>query len=252
MSESNEIENVEENVKASDQNADDTAATVSPPQSESSGSGQEITELKKQITALAASLEGRLAAESQAGALRQKRSTVALATVIGISLASLLASVFTWYTNSNMRSLAASLDESIESFVLMDPLITTLQEEIDLAGLTTASLESQVLGFEGSLDIALEQMRLTQDEHMNGLNVQIEALQRVVAEFDDEFTAFGDSNRAMSLEIRRVVQSNAQLEELEKTLNAIVVLEQEKYYDLMTGLMRMDKEQIGTTPDSGT
>ena len=171
--------------------------------------------------------------------------------MIGISLASLLASVFTWYTNSNMRSLAASLDESIES-VLMDPLITTLQEEIDLAGLTTASLESQVLGFEGSLDIALEQMRLTQDEHMNGLDVQIEALQRVVAGFEDEFTAFGDSNRAMSLEIRRVVQSNAQLEELEKTLNAIVVLEQEKYYDLMTGLMRMDKEQIGTTPDSGT
>jgi hypothetical protein len=247
-----EIDNVEENVSAPDQSVDDTDATMSPPQSESSGRGQEIAELEKQITALAASLEGRLAAQSKAGALRQTRSTKALATVIGISLASLLASVFTWYSNSNLRSLAASLDERIESFVLMDPLITTLQEEIELAGLTTANLESQVLGFEGSLGIALEQMRLTQDEYMNGLDVQIEELNRVVAGFGDEFTAFSDSNRAMSLESRRVVQSMAQLEELKRTLDAIVVLEQEKYYDLMTGLMRMDKEQIDTTSDSGT
>ena len=252
MPENNEIDNVKENVSAPDQSVDDTAATMSPPHSESSGRGQEIAELEKQITALAASLEGRLAAQSKEGALRQTRSAKAMATVIGISLASLLASVFTWYSNSNLRSLAASLDERIESFVLMDPLITTLQEEIELAGLTTANLESQVLGFEGSLDIALEQMRLTQDEYMNELDVQIEELNRVVAGFGDEFTAFGDSNRAMSLESRRVVQSMAQLEELKKTLDAIVVLEQEKYYDLMTGLMRMDKEQTDTTSDSGT
>ena len=87
-------------------------------------------------------------------------------------------------------------------------------------------------------------MWLRLDEHRNGLDIQVQELKHTVAGFDDKFGALSDSNRAMSLEIRRVIQSNAQLEELEKTLNALVVLEREKYYELVSSLMNADQNSV--------
>ena len=245
MSEDINHENVDEGPSQKSSNPQAEAAEGIDLTQEKHGVEQiALEDLKKQLAVLGASIETRLVVDGTKRAKMWKRSIAAVALVGVISVGSLIASLYNLSTNSNMRSTTLALEERIESFVLMDSLIGKLREDIDLAGITSASLENQILGFEGVLDIALQQMWLRLDEHRNGLDIQVQELKHTVAGFDEKFGVLSDSNRAMSLEIRRVIQSNAQLEELEKTLNAIVVLEREKYYELVSSRMKEDQNSV--------
>ena len=95
------------------------------------------------------------------------------------------------------------------------------------------------------MDIAIEQISLSLDEKIGAFDQKIERLEASVAGFDDTFDAFGDTNLAMSTEIRRVIQSNARLEEFEETLQALILLEKEKYYDLVTAQIEIQTEEAG-------
>ena len=97
----------------------------------------------------------------------------------------------------------------------------------------------QLLGFQNTLDIAIEQISLSLDEKIGAFDQKIGELTASVAGFDDKFDAFGDTNLAISTEIRRVIQSNARLEEFEETLQALILLEKEKYYDLVTAQLEI-------------
>jgi hypothetical protein len=245
MSEDSNHENVDESPSQKSSNPQAEAAEgVDLIQEKGGVEHSALEDLKKQVAVFGSSIETRFVIDETKRVKMWKRSIAAVAMVGVISVGSLIASLYNLSTNSNMRSTTLALDERIESFVLMDSLIGKLQEDIDLAGITSASLENQILGFEGALDIALQQMWLRLDEHRNGLDIQVQELKHTVAGFDDKFGALSDSNRAMSLEIRRVIQSNAQLEELEKTLNALVVLEREKYYELVSSLMNADQNSV--------
>jgi len=127
----------------------------------------------------------------------------------------------------------------------MDSLIEDLQKDLNLAGIDSDGLVEQLLGFQNTLDIAIEQISLSLDEKIGVFDQKIEGLKASVAGFDDTFDAFGDTNLAMSTEIRRVVQSNARLEEFEETLQALILLEKEKYYDLVTAQLEIQAEEVG-------
>jgi hypothetical protein len=90
-------------------------------------------------------------------------------------------------------------------------------------------------------------MRLRIGEIESNLKAPVEGLGRSIAEFDDKFDAFSDSNRIISSDIRGLIQSNERFDELEKTLSAIVTLEREKYYEIMS--RRMAAEQNPTSND---
>jgi hypothetical protein len=127
----------------------------------------------------------------------------------------------------------------------MDSLIEDLQRDLNLAGVDSEDLSEQLVGFQNTLDIAIEQISLSVDEKIGAVNQTIGGLEALVAGFDDTFDAFGDTNLAMSTEIRRVVQSNARLEEFEETLQALILLEKEKYYDLVTAQIEIQTEETG-------
>ena len=204
-----------------------------------------LEELKKQVAQSGSSIESRLAVQSAKQAKISKQSLYAVMLAVLISISSLLASLYTLYASSSTDTLSQTLDQRIESFILMESLIRELQEELELASLASTNLETQVLGFEGVLDIALEQMRLRIGEIESNLKAPVEGLGRSIAEFDDNFDAFSDSNRIISRDIRGLIQSNEQFDELEKTLSAIVTLEREKYYEIMS--RRMAAEQNSTS-----
>jgi hypothetical protein len=127
----------------------------------------------------------------------------------------------------------------------MDSLIEDLQEDLNLAGIDSESLGEKLLGFQTTLDIAIEQISLSLDEKIGTFDQKIGGLEASVAGFNDQFDAFSDTNLAMSTEIRRVVQSNARLEEFEQTLQALILLENEKYYDLVTAQIEIQTEETG-------
>jgi hypothetical protein len=175
----------------------------------------------------------------------QKRMTVSLSVVMSLTVMSILITVFSWFSQRGEQSIAEDLGERINSFTLMDSLIEDLQRDLNLAGVDSEDLSEQLVGFQNTLDIAIEQISLSVDEKIGAVNETIGGLEALVAGFDDTFDAFGDTNLAMSTEIRRVVQSNARLEEFEETLQALILLEKEKYYDLVTAQIEIQTEETG-------
>ncbi len=193
-----------------------------------------VEDLKNRLGSLSDKIDNQFVREQKDIRQLQKRMTVSLAVVMSLTAISILLTVFVWFTQRSDQSIAEDLGERIDSFTLMDSLIEDLQEDLNLAGIDSESLGEQLLGFQTTLDIAIEQISLSLDEKIGTFDQKIGGLEASVAGFNDQFDAFSDTNLAMSTEIRRVVQSNARLEEFEQTLQALILLEKEKYYDLVT------------------
>ena len=193
-----------------------------------------VEDLKNRLGSLSDKIDNQFVREQKDIRQLQKRMTVSLAVVMSLTAISILLTVFAWFTQRSDQSIAEDLGERINSFTLMDSLIEDLQEDLNLAGIDSESLGEQLLGFQTTLDIAIEQISLSLDEKIGTFDQKIGGLEASVAGFNDQFDAFSDTNLAMSTEIRRVVQSNARLEEFEQTLQALILLEKEKYYDLVT------------------
>jgi uncharacterized protein YoxC len=193
-----------------------------------------VEDLKNRLGGLSDKIDNQFVREQKDIRQLQKRMTVSLAVVMSLTTISILLTVFAWFTQRSDQSIADDLGERINSFTLMDSLLEDLQQDLNLAGIDSESLGEQLLGFQNTLDIAIEQISLSLDEKIGTFDQKIGGLEASVAGFNDQFDAFSDTNLAMSTEIRRVVQSNARLEEFEQTLQALILLEKEKYYDLVT------------------
>jgi hypothetical protein len=193
-----------------------------------------VEDLKNRLGGLSDKIDNQFVREQKDIRQLQKRMTVSLAVVMSLTTISILLTVFAWFTQRSDQSIADDLGERINSFTLMDSLLEDLQQDLNLAGIDSESLGEQLLGFQNTLDIAIEQISLSLDEKIGTFDQKIGGLEATVAGFNDQFDAFSDTNLAMSTEIRRVVQSNARLEDFEQTLQALILLEKEKYYDLVT------------------
>ena len=195
---------------------------------------ESVEDLKNRLGGLSDKIDNQFVREQRDIRQLQKRMTLSLSVVMSLTAISILLTVFVWFSQSDDQSIAEDLGERINSFTLMDSLIEDLQQDLNLAGIDSESLGEQLLGFQNTLDIAIEQISLSLDEKIGTFDQKIGGLEASVAGFNDQFDAFSDTNLAMSTEIRRVVQSNARLEEFEQTLQALILLEKEKYYDLVT------------------
>ena len=204
-----------------------------------------VEDLKNQLGRLSDKIDSQFVREQKDIRQMQKRMTVSLSVVMSLTVLSILITVFSWFSQRGEQSIAEDLGERINSFTLMDSLIEDLQRDLNLAGVDSEDLSEQLVGFQNTLDIAIEQISLSVDEKIGAVNQTIGGLEALVAGFDDTFDAFGDTNLAMSTEIRRVVQSNARLEEFEETLQALILLEKEKYYDLVTAQLEIQAEEAG-------
>ena len=204
-----------------------------------------VEDLKNQLGRLSDKIDSQFVREQKDIRQIQKRMTVSLSVVMSLTVLSILITVFSWFSQRGEQSIAEDLGERINSFTLMDSLIEDLQRDLNLAGVDSEDLSEQLVGFKNTLDIAIEQISLSVDEKIGAVNQTIGGLEALVAGFDDTFDAFGDTNLAMSTEIRRVVQSNARLEEFEETLQALILLEKEKYYDLVTAQLEIQTEEAG-------
>ena len=204
-----------------------------------------VEDLKNQLGRLSDKIDSQFVREQKDIRQIQKRMTVSLSVVMSLTVLSILITVFSWFSQRGEQSIAEDLGERINSFTLMDSLIEDLQRDLNLAGVDSEDLSEQLVGFQNTLDIAIEQISLSVDEKIGAVNQTIGGLEALVAGFDDTFDAFGDTNLAMSTEIRRVIQSNARLEEFEETLQALILLEKEKYYDLVTAQIEIQTEETG-------
>ena len=204
-----------------------------------------VEDLKNQLGRLSDKIDSQFVREQKDIRQIQKRMTVSLSVVMSLTVLSILITVFSWFSQRGEQSIAEDLGERINSFTLMDSLIEDLQQDLNLAGIDSEGLSEQLLGFQNTLDIAIEQISLSLDDKIGAFDQKIERLQASVAGFEDTFDAFGDTNLAMSTEIRRVIQSNARLEEFEETLQALILLEKEKYYDLVTAQLEIQAEEAG-------
>ena len=193
-----------------------------------------VEELKNRLSGLSDKIDNQFVREQKEIRQLQKRMTVSLAVVMSLYSNINFTHRVRWFTQRSDQSIAEDAGERINSFTLMDSLIEDLQQDLNLAGIDSESLGEQLLGFQNTLDIAIEQISLSLDEKIGTFDQKIGGLEASVAGFNDQFDAFSDTNLAMSTEIRRVVQSNARLEEFEQTLQALILLEKEKYYDLVT------------------
>jgi molecular chaperone GrpE (heat shock protein) len=209
-----------------------------------------VEDLKNQLGRLSDKIDSQFVREQKDIRQMQKRMTVSLSVVMSLTVLSILITVFSWFSQRGEQSIAEDLGERINSFSLMDSLIEDLQRDLNLAGVDSEDLSEQLVGFQNTLDIAIEQISLSVDEKIGAVNDTIGGLEALVAGFDDTFDAFGDTNLAMSTEIRRVVQSNARLEEFEETLQALILLEKEKYYDLVTAQIEIQTEETGAEDEN--
>ena len=205
-----------------------------------------VEDLKNRLGSLSDKIDNQFVREQKDIRQLQKRMTVSLAVVMSLTAISILLTVFIWFTQRSDQSIAEDLGERINSFTLMDSLIEDLQQDLNLAGIDSESLGEQLLGFQNTLDIAIEQISLSLDEKIGTFDQKIGGLEASVAGFNDQFDAFSDTNLAMSTEIRRVIQSNARLEEFEQTLQALILLEKEKYYDLVTAQIEIQEGEDET------
>ncbi|MBK50789.1 MAG: hypothetical protein CMQ45_00185 [Gammaproteobacteria bacterium] len=203
-----------------------------------------VEDLKTQLGRLSDKIDSQFVREQREIGALKKRVTTSLSVVMGFSIVSILLTGFAWFSQRNEQSIAEELGDRINSFTVMDSLIGDLQRDLDLAGIESEGLGEQLLGFQNTLDVAIEQIASGVNEQIGGFEQNIERLQTSVAGFDDKFDAFSDTNLAMSTEIRRVIQSNARLEEFEETLQALILLEKEKYYDLVTAQIEIQTKEI--------
>ena len=213
-------------------------------QSDGSKISDSVEDLKAQLGRLSDKIDSQFVREQREIGALKKRVTTSLSVVMGFSIVSILLTGFAWFSQRNEQSIAEELGDRINSFTVMDSLIGDLQRDLDLAGIESEGLGEQLLGFQNTLDVAIEQIALGVNEQIGGFEQNIERLQTSVAGFDDKFDAFSDTNLAMSTEIRRVIQSNARLEEFEETLQALILLEKEKYYDLVTAQIEIQTKEI--------
>ncbi|HBW84757.1 MAG: hypothetical protein CMD92_07565 [Gammaproteobacteria bacterium] len=202
-----------------------------------------VQELRNQLGRLSDKVDSQFVREQNEIRQMQKRMTISLSVIMSFSVISILVTIFSWFSQRGEQSIAEELGDRINSFSLMDSLITDLQRDLDLAGIESENLGEQLLGFQNTLDIAIEQISQNTSEQIGGFEQNIVRLETSVAGFDDKFDAFSDTNLAMSTEIRRVIQSNARLEEFEETLQSLILLEKEKYYDLVTAQIEIQTEE---------
>ena len=170
-------------------------------------------------------------------------SSIILVALFMLSGVSLLA-------NNKIQSLADGLSAKIETFSAMESLIDSLSGNLALAAATSAELESEILGFEGSLDIATEQISLRYEEQKMGIEEQIDLLNSSVEVLKNDFLEYQVSNRSMEIELRRVIQATQQLRELELLLSALITLEKDKYYDAITALK--SSEEMSDQAEEGS
>ena len=207
------------------------------------GISDSVQELRNQLGRLSDKVDSQFVREQNEIRQMQKRMTISLSVIMSFSVISILVTIFSWFSQRGEQSIAEELGDRINSFSLMDSLITDLQRDLDLAGIESENLGEQLLGFKNTLDIAIEQISQNTSEQIGGFEQNIARLETSVAGFDDKFDAFSDTNLAMSTEIRRVIQSNARLEEFEETLQSLILLEKEKYYDLVTAQIEIQTEE---------
>ena len=97
-------------------------------------------------------------------------------------LAATALSFFNWSSNSTFDDLSGKMAERIDSFSSLDRQLARLREDVELANDSNAQLEGEILGFKGSLDIAMEQVRIRYEAQKSDVDEQIDVLG---GEFED-------------------------------------------------------------------
>ena len=168
----------------------------------------------------------------------------ALATLL---LTATVLSFFNWSSNSTFDDLSGKMAERIDSFSSLDRQLERLREDVELANDPNAQLEGEILGFKGSLDIAMEQVRIRYEAQKSDVDEQIDVLGGEFEDFVEKFSTLAETNNTISLELRRVIQATQRLQGFEGVLNALVTLEKNKYYDAISALQETDAS--GNTED---
>ena len=168
----------------------------------------------------------------------------ALATLL---LTATVLSFFNWSSNSTFDDLSEKMAERIDSFSSLDRQLARLREDVELANDSNAQLEGEILGFKGSLDIAMEQVRIRYEAQKSDVDEQIDVLGGEFEDFVEKFATLAETNNTISLELRRVIQATQRLQGFEGVLNALVTLEKNKYYDAISALQEPDAS--GNTED---
>ena len=168
----------------------------------------------------------------------------ALATLL---LTATVLSFFNWSSNSTFDDLSGKMAERIDSFSSLDRQLARLREDVELANDSNAQLEGEILGFKGSLDIAMEQVRIRYEAQKSDVDEQIDVLGGEFEDFVEKFATLAETNNTISLELRRVIQATQRLQGFEGVLNALVTLEKNKYYDAISALQEPDAS--GNTED---
>ncbi|MDA9004193.1 hypothetical protein N9J28_00100 [bacterium] len=168
----------------------------------------------------------------------------ALATLL---LTATVLSFFNWSSNSTFDDLSGKMAERIDSFSSLDRQLERLREDVELANDSNAQLEGEILGFKGSLDIAMEQVRIRYEAQKSDVDEQIDVLGGEFEDFVENFSTLAETNNTISLELRRVIQATQRLQGFEGVLNALVTLEKNKYYDAISALQETDA--FGNTED---
>ena len=161
----------------------------------------------------------------------------ALATLL---LTATVLSFFNWSSNSTFDDLSGKMAERIDSFSSLDRQLERLREDVELANDSNAQLEGEILGFKGSLDIAMEQVRIRYEAQKSDVDEQIDVLGGEFEDFVEKFSTLAETNNTISLELRRVIQATQRLQGFEGVLNALVTLEKNKYYDAISALQETD------------
>ena len=162
-------------------------------------------------------------------------------------LAATALSFFNWSSNSTFDDLSGKMAERIDSFSSLDRQLARLREDVELANDSNAQLEGEILGFKGSLDIAMEQVRIRYEAQKSDVDEQIDVLGGEFEDFVEKFSALAETNNSISLELRRVIQATQRLQGFESVLNALITLEKNKYYDAISALQETDAS--GNTED---
>ena len=155
-------------------------------------------------------------------------------------LAATALSFFNWSSNSTFDDLSEKMAERIDSFSSLDRQLARLREDVELANDSNAQLEGEILGFKGSLDIAMEQVRIRYEAQKSDVDEQIDVLGGEFEDFVEKFSALAETNNSISLELRRVIQATQRLQGFEGVLNALVTLEKNKYYDAISSLQETE------------
>lgn len=164
-------------------------------------------------------------------------------TLAALLLAATALSFFNWSSNSTFDDLSGKMAERIDSFSSLDRQLARLREDVELANDSNAQLEGEILGFKGSLDIAMEQVRIRYEAQKSDVDEQITVLSGEFEGFVTKFSTLAETNNSISLELRRVIQATQRLQRFEDVLDALVTLEKNKYYDAISALQETDASE---------